>query len=103
MNFAGLILWIGISMLISNANADFPTPTTNFQYSAVLIPDELAILWTVTPDRILVLEVHSTTKNWLGLGFSLDETQQDTDAFVYINSALKDGNSKLHFERKQRP
>ena len=85
------MLLIGTSMLMQSTFAKLPAPTAKYQHSAVITPDEFAIYWNVTADSKLVLEVHSKAMNWMGFGFSMDETQRDTDVFVAWSSVNMDG------------
>ena len=87
-----LAILIGTSVFVPSALAVFPAPTEKYQHNAVLTQDEFAIYWNVTADSNIVLEVISKSMNWLGFGFSFDETQKDTDVFVAWSSINNDGN-----------
>ena len=46
-----------------------PEPTEDYPFSLVLSRDHYIVYWKHEPDKV-TLEIHVTTKGWVGIGFS---------------------------------
>ena len=47
-----------------------PKPTEDYPFSLVLSRDHYTVFWKHEPDTV-TLEIHVTTRGWVGIGFSL--------------------------------